>query len=52
LAWSVDYTDQALRELERIDPVWQRRIVDYLHDVAENGAPRARGKGLVGKMAG
>ena len=52
MAWKVDYTDKALDELERLDPVVQSRIVDYLHDVAASGNPRSRGHGLTAGLSG
>jgi mRNA interferase RelE/StbE len=52
LAFSVEYTETALRQLRKLDRQVARRIVDYLDEAAALDDPRSRGKGLVGDRAG
>ncbi|MFD4421892.1 type II toxin-antitoxin system RelE/ParE family toxin [Agromyces sp. NPDC058484] len=48
MAYSVEYTETALKQLRKLDRQVARRIVGYLDDVAGLEEPRDRGKGLVG----
>jgi len=53
LAWSVDFTDTAIKALKKIDKKWQSKILDYLEDeIAALEDPRSRGKALVGDKKG
>jgi mRNA interferase RelE/StbE len=52
LAYEVEYTATALRQLRKLDRQTARRIIDYLDDVARLGDPRSRGKALVGDRVG
>jgi len=53
LAWSVEFTATAERQLLKLDKPWQRLIVDYLEDeVAPLTDPRSKGKALLGDRKG
>jgi mRNA interferase RelE/StbE len=52
LAYSVEYTATALRQLRKLDRQVARRILDYLDETGTLDDPRSRGKGLVGDHAG
>jgi len=49
LAWSVSYDPRALKELEKLDRIAQKRIVNFLRDRIEGRRnPRELGKALTG----
>ena len=53
MAWTIDYTDTAKRQLRKLDKQTARRIVDYMDEriaVLEN--PRDAGKALFGPLGG
>ena len=51
MAWTIDYTDSARRELKRLDKQVARRIVDYMDNhVAPLKDPRSVGKALTGDL--
>lgn len=53
MAWSVEFTATAEKELIKLDRPWQTLIVDYLEDeVAVRADPRLKGKALVGDKKG
>jgi len=53
LAWTVEVTDVAERQLRKLDPQIQRRILDWLEDRIENCKnPRHFGEALRGDLAG
>lgn len=53
MAWSVDFTASALKQLKKIDKKWQSKILDYLDDeVAPLDNPQDKGKALVGNKKG
>jgi mRNA interferase RelE/StbE len=53
LAWSVEFTDTAKRQLRKLDRQWQSAILDYLEDeIAKLPNPRRRGKALTGDKRG
>jgi len=52
LAYEVEYSLTALRQLRKLDPPTALRVLDYLDDVSLLSNPRSRGKGLVGDRAG
>jgi mRNA interferase RelE/StbE len=48
LAWNVEFTATAEKQLKKLDKKWQALILDYLEDeVASLENPRNRGKGLM-----
>jgi mRNA interferase RelE/StbE len=53
LAWTISYTDTALKQLRKLDRQAARRILDFMDDriaAAEN--PRDLGKALTGPTMG
>jgi mRNA interferase RelE/StbE len=53
LAWRIEVTPAAAKELRKLDRQIARRISAYLQDlVASCGDPRQRGKGLTANWAG
>jgi mRNA interferase RelE/StbE len=53
LAWTVDYTDTALKQLRALDKQMARRILDYMDErVIGSGDPRSAGKALSGPLGG
>jgi len=53
LAWIIDYTDEALRQLNKIDKPSAKRILDYMDQhVATQANPRNLGKALTGTKLG
>jgi len=53
LAWSVEFSQTAKRQLRKLDRQWQAKILDYLDDeIATLEDPRTRGKALVGDKGG
>ena len=53
MAWSVEFTLTARKQLRKIDHKWQSKILDYLEDkVAILDNPQEKGKALVGNKKG
>jgi mRNA interferase RelE/StbE len=53
LAWTASFDPRALKELESLDRVVQKRVVSYLQTrVLEKGKPRDLGKPLTGDKGG
>jgi mRNA interferase RelE/StbE len=53
LAWTINYTDSALRQLKKLDKSVALRVVDYMDEcVATLEDPRSLGKNLVGPKMG
>lgn len=53
MAWSVELSNTAIKQLKKIDKKWQAKILDYLEDeIAALDDPRSRGKALVGDKKG
>ncbi|MFP4301979.1 MAG: type II toxin-antitoxin system RelE family toxin [Spirochaetaceae bacterium] len=53
MAWTIELTATAEKQLKKLDRKWQGFILDYLEDeVAGLSDPRSRGKGLVGDRKG
>ncbi len=51
MAWTVEYSDTALKQLCRIDRQQARRILDFMTTrVAEQDSPRALGQPLQGSL--
>ena len=51
MAWTIDYTQTARNQLEKLDKVAARRIVDFVDNrVAKQEDPRAMGKALTGLL--
>jgi len=53
LAWTASFDPRALKELENLDRIAQKRVVAYVQTrVLERGKPRDLGKPLTGDKAG
>jgi mRNA interferase RelE/StbE len=53
LAWTIEFEQDAIRQLNRLDNAVRRRIVEYMElRVAASGNPRQFGKPLRHDMAG
>lgn len=52
LAWTIEFEPLAAKQLARLDKPIAKRVVAYLREVAAEDDPRARGKGLTGRLAG
>jgi mRNA interferase RelE/StbE len=53
VAWTVEVSESALRELDKLDPQHARRILKFLDDrVAGSDDPRAVGQALQGTKLG
>jgi mRNA interferase RelE/StbE len=53
LAWTIEYTDSAKRQLHKLDKQAARRIVEFMDErVAKAANPRDLGKALTGESLG
>ena len=53
MAWTISYTESALRQLKKLDKSIARRVLDYMDErIATASDPRALGKNLVGPKLG
>jgi len=53
LAWNVELSATAEKQLRKLDRQWQAMILDFLEDeVAPMPDPRSKGKALVGDKKG
>lgn len=50
MAWTVDYTGTAKRQMRKLDKQSARRIMDYVDERARSGEPRASGRMLSGPL--
>ena len=51
MAWTVDYTETAKKQLRKLDKQVARRILDFLDErVAAAEEPRSTGKALTGPL--
>ena len=51
MAWIIEYTDTAERQIKKLDRQTARRIVDYMDErVARLEDPRSMGKALTGPL--
>ena len=48
----IEYTETARKQLKKLDKTIQKRILDYMDEVALLEDPRSRGKALVENMRG
>ncbi len=48
----IEYTETARKQLKKLDKTKQKRILDYMDEVALLENPRSRGKALVENMRG
>ena len=53
MAWTIEYSDTAKRQLKKLDKQIARRIADYMDErVVGSGNPRSTGKMLTGSLGG
>ena len=53
MAWTIDYTDTALKQLRKLDKPIARRVVNFIDDrVATVDDPRSIGHALTGPTLG
>lgn len=53
MAWKIDYTETARKQLHKLDRHTARHIVDFMDErVAPQDGPRGIGKALIGPMLG
>lgn len=53
MAWTIDYTESARRQLRKLDQQTARRIVDFMDErIAGQENPRNTGKALTGPLLG
>ena len=53
MAWTIEYTETAKKQLRKLDKPSARQIVDYLDTrIAQLNDPRSSGKALVGPLGG
>jgi len=53
LAWTIDYTETARKQLRKLDKQMARRILDFMDErIAGQEDPRGTGKALTGPMLG
>jgi mRNA interferase RelE/StbE len=53
VAWTVEISESALREIDKLDPQQSRRILKFLNDrVAKSEDPRTIGQALHGAKLG
>ena len=48
----IEYTETSRKQLKKLDKTKQKRILDYMDEVALLENPRSRGKALVENMRG
>lgn len=53
MAWAIEYTDTAKRQLRKLDRKIARRILDFMDERVSGGrSPRDTGKALTGNLLG
>lgn len=53
MAWRIEFTEEAARDLEGLDRTNQRRILKFVHDrLAQHPDPRKLGDTLAGPLGG
>ena len=53
MAWTIEYTDTARRQLRKLDKQMARRILDFMDErVSGRRNPRETGKALTGETLG
>ena len=48
----VEYSDDAKKQIKKLDKQIQKRIIDYLDNVSTLENPRSKGKGLTSNLVG
>lgn len=53
MAWTIEYTETAKKQLRKLDPPIARRILDFMDErIAGFGEPRSIGEALTGPTLG
>jgi mRNA interferase RelE/StbE len=52
MMWRIVFTDKAAKQSRKLDQEVNRRIKEYLTQVAASGVPRKKGKALTGDLGG
>ena len=53
MAWTIDYTESAKKQLRKLDKQAAQRILDFMDErIANQKDPRSTGKALTGPMLG
>ena len=53
MAWTISYTETALKQLKKLDQPVARRLVDFMDErIAAAADPRSTGKALTGPLLG
>jgi len=53
LAWTIEFTETALRQVEKLDPAIRRRIIKFLRErLGKLDNPRSIGQALQGERLG
>ena len=53
MAWTIEYTESARKQLRKLDKPMARRIVDFMDErIATQNDPRSHGEALTGPMLG
>ena len=53
MAWTIEYTETAQKQLRKLDPPIARRILDFMDErIAGSGEPRSSGEALTGPTLG
>ena len=53
MAWTIDYSDTAWKQLKKLDLASARRIVEFMDErIAGRDNPRCTGKALTGPLGG
>lgn len=48
----VEYSDEAKKQIKKLDKQIQTRIIDYLDKISTLDNPRSKGKGLTSNLSG
>lgn len=52
MTWTIEFDQESVKQLRKLDQPVARRIVAYLEDLITTGDPRARGEGVTGNLVG
>jgi mRNA interferase RelE/StbE len=52
LVWKIKFKETAKKEFFKLDRKWQKKILDYLDEIAMLENPKSRGKPLIGDKKG
>ncbi len=52
MVWKIKFKETAKKEFFKLDRKWQKKILDYLDEIAMLENPKSRGKPLIGDKKG